>query len=454
MLAASKALERPQTARADLDAIFDELFPIMRSITGPGILQSMEIFGRYMPLAVETVPSYTQVFDWQVPPEWHFRKAKLVGPDGSVIADTAVSNLHVVNYSEPIDRQVSLEELDRHLHSLPGHPDAIPYATSYYKRDWGFCIPHRVRQGLKPGNYHALIDSSFVEGGVPFAHCTLAGESKAEIMLSSYLCHPSLANNELSGPLVLLGLYQRIASWPRRRYSYRFLLNPETIGSLCYLYKYGAHLKQNLVAGLVLTCLGGPSETLSYKMSRGGRSLIDQLMQRLSARGELVLRKFVPTGGSDERQYCSPGFNLPVGQISRTVYGGYAAYHTSMDDKAFMTIAAVERSIDEIERILRTVEISGAFQNLAPYGEPQLGPRGLYPNLNAASTRKNSDDGLLDGRTFLNRTLIVLNYSDGEHTMLEIADLAECSVEECRPVVERLEEVGLLKLAWPRTANQ
>jgi aminopeptidase-like protein len=447
----SRTLTPAPSAYPNLDALFDELFPIMRSITGPGLLESINAFARYMPLEIETVPSYTEVFDWQVPPEWHFRKAMLVAPDGTVIADAANCNLHVLNYSEPIDRKVSLEELDQHLHSLPELPDAIPYATSYYKRNWGFCIPHKVRLGLQPGYYHARIDSSFVAGGVPFAQCTLAGETEAEILLSSYLCHPSLANNELSGPLVLLGLYYRIAAWPRRRYTYRFLLNPETIGSLCFLSRYAARLKRNLAAGIVLTCLGGPAESLSYKISRSGRSVLDRWATRLWENGKILLRKFDPAEGSDERQYCSAGFNLPVGQFSRTVYGQYKGYHNSLDTKSFMTIAAVEKSIDEIEQIVRTLEICGAFRNLAPYGEPQLGRRGLYPNLNAASTRKNSDDRLVDDRTFLNRMLTVLSYSDGEHSMLEIADRMGCGVEVCRPVVERLEEAGLLQLISPGT---
>jgi aminopeptidase-like protein len=429
-----------------LDRLFDELFPILRSITGPGLRQSLDVFARYMPLKIESVPSGTQVFDWQVPPEWRLKTAHLTGPNGELIADAAICNLHVLNYSAPVDAVLPLSELDGHLYSLPDLPDAIPYVTSYYKRNWGFCLKHSVRRTLPAGRYHAFIDSEFVDGGVPVADCTLPGESSAEVMLTSYLCHPSLANNELSGPLVLLGLYQRLKAWPRRRYTYRFVLNPETIGSLCYLHLNADHLKNHLAAGLVLTCLGGPNR-LTYKMSRRGDSIIDHLVHATAPRRSIRIRGFDPTGGSDERQYCSPGFDFPMGQMARAVYGEYDGYHNSLDDKEFMSIATLIESIDEIEDLLKTAEIAGVFVNLSPYGEPQLGRRGLYPTVNSAATWGSSSDDLTDTRTFLNRILHVLNYSDGRHTMLDIAARMGTDVEAFAPVVAKLEAAGLLKLA-------
>lgn len=428
-----------------LDRLFDELFPILRSITGPGLRQSLDIFARHMPLKIEVVPTGTRVFDWEVPPEWRLKAARLTGPDGRVVADAARCNLHVLNYSAPIDAVLPLAELEAHLHSLPALPDAIPYVTSYYKRNWGFCLKDSARRALPPGDYHVHIDSEFVAGGVPVADCVLPGESGAEILLTSYLCHPSLANNELSGPLVLLGLYQRLKQWPRRRYTYRFLLNPETIGSLCYLHLRGEHLKKHLVAGMVLTCLGGP-ERLSYKLSRRGDSLFDGTVRATAASRGIRIRGFDPTGGSDERQYCSPGFNFPMGQMARTVYGEYDGYHNSLDDKAFMSIDSLLRSVDEIESLLGTAEIAGHFRNLCPYGEPQLGRRGLYPTINSAATWQNSSDDLVDARTLLDRILTVLNYSDGEHTILEIAARMGSHVEAFRIVVEKLEAAGLLRL--------
>jgi aminopeptidase-like protein len=434
-----------------LDNLFDELFPILRSITGPGLTRSMEIFSRYMPLQIESVPTGTQVFDWLVPPEWHLKSARLIHESGKVIADAATFNIHVVNYSAPVDVMLSREELEPYLHSLPDLPDAVPYATSYYNRTWGFCVSDNVRRNLPPGMYHAVIDSAFVDGGVPFGECILPGECDREILLTSYLCHPSLANNELSGPLTLLALYQRLSKWPRRRYTYRFLLNPETIGGLCYLYRRGDHLRHKLVAGMVLTCMGGPYPHLNYRLSRRGNSPIDLVLQERAARGRATVRAFDPTEGSDERQYCSPGFNLPFGQMARS-YAIYPNYHNSLDDKAYMSIDSVMDSVAEVEDVLRTVEIAGHFRNLSPYGEPQLGRRGLYPNTNVASLWTNSTDVIADARTLLNRALMVLNYSDGHHSVHDIARKAGLAVEDFRIAVERLEDIGLLRLEPPGTS--
>jgi aminopeptidase-like protein len=260
----------PQDEAALLDGMFEELFPLLRSITGEGLRRSYEIFARHMPLEIETVATGTRVFDWEVPPEWRLRRATLTGPDGTVYADAARFNLEVVNYAAPVDCRLSLAELRPHLHSLPHLPSAVPYVTSYYKRNWGFCLPHVVREKMPEGIYHARIESEFVDSGVSFAQAVLPGESRAEVLITSYLCHPSMANNELSGPLALLALYRRLAAWPRRRFTYRFVLHPETIGSLCFLHRRGTQLQENVVAGLVLTCVGGPEPRLTYKLSRRG----------------------------------------------------------------------------------------------------------------------------------------------------------------------------------------
>jgi aminopeptidase-like protein len=432
-----------------LDSLFDELFPILRSITGPGLRDSLAIVGRHMPLDIIEVASGTKVFDWTVPPEWRLRSARLTGPDGKIIVDAENFNLHVVNYSAPIDRDIDLPLLQAHLYSLPDLPTAVPYVTSYYRPSWGFCLSHAQRANLPAGTYHARIDSEFVDGSVPIGETVLHGETDAEILLTSYLCHPSMANNELSGPLVLLGLYRRLAAWPRRRFTYRFVINPETIGSLCYLYLRAEHLRKHVAAGMVLTCLGGPQPSLSYKMSRRGNTLLDELITSFAAPRKINIRRFDPTGGSDERQYCSPGFNFPMGQMARTVYGEYPGYHNSLDDKDFMSIAAIVDSIDQIEGLLSDLEIAGYFRNLSPYGEPQLGRRDLYPTVNAASTRVYSNDSLIDARTFLNHILTILNYADGTRSMLDIARQNGLHLTDCRPVIERLESVGLLKLDLP-----
>lgn len=440
-------MSNTNTLKSLLDGLFDQLFPLCRSITGPGLEASLALIQQHLPLHIEKIPSNSQVFDWTTPPEWHFERARLWGPDGRLICDTEQSNLHVVNYSEPVSKTLPLAELEQHLHSLPEYPHAIPYVTSYYKRTWGFCLPHRERQTLKEGDYRVEIKSSFKEdGGVPFGHCLLPGESQKEILLSSYLCHPSLANNELSGPLVLVALYQLLKAWPRRRFSYRFLLNPETIGSLCFLSRYQDHLRQHLAAGLILTCMGGPNKGLRYKRSRMNAGLIDQLMDHYCARpnSDWTQIPFTPLNGSDERQYCSPGFNFPMGQLCRTSYGQYEGYHNSLDDKAFMDMEQVWQSALAVERLLKDAEISGNPVNLSPYGEPHLGRHGLYPNMNAPSTRAHSNDLQMDGRRQLNATLRLLNLADGKHSLLDMLPLLNEDLETMRPLIELLEEKQLL----------
>jgi aminopeptidase-like protein len=422
-----------------LDSLFDRLFPLPRSIMGRGIEESLRVIGEVMPLSLTGVPSGTRVFDWTVPRRWECAGAVLTGEDGGVWADFGESNLRVVNYSAPVDGYFTLEELDSHLHSLPGLPEAIPYVTSYYKPSWGFCLRHSERERMGRGRYHAKIDSSFSDGEVVVADCLLPGESGEEIFLSSYLCHPSLANNELSGPLVLAGLYLRLREWPRRRFSYRFALNPETIGSLCYLHLNGARMTERVAAGMLLTCLGGPSGSLSYKKSRGGGSVADRLAERWASRGAMALREFTPVNGSDERQYNSPGFNLPIGQVART-----------LDDKGFMGIAPLIESVDTLEAFLMELDDSGFFVNLSPYGEPQLGRRDLYPNVNSDETRKYSDDELSDERKTLDRMLTILSYSDGRHDMIDIAKKCSCGVGEMKGAIDALEGCGLLRFQGGR----
>ncbi len=432
----------------DLNALFDELFPICRSITGQGFRDSLNLLRQYIPLEVKSVSSGTQVYDWEVPAEWVIREARLTGADGKTYASLEDSSLAVINCSAPVDNKISLSELKPHLHTLPHLPNAIPYVTSYYKRDWGFCLPYRVFQSMPDIEYHAYIDSEFIEGELNYGELLLHGESDREILLTSYLCHPSLANNELSGPLVLTLLYQKLSEWERRRYSYRFLINPETIGSIVYLSLNGNHLMEKMVSGLVLTCLGGPSTRLSYKTTRRKDALIDQVIAHLNKTNSLKIdvREFTPLSGSDERQYCSPGFNLPMGQMARTVYGQYEGYHNSLDNKEFMGIDSLFKSADEIEQILFALEYAGSFFNLLPYGEPRLGKRDLYPNMNNYMTREYSSDDIVDNRTLLNYVLMILNYSDGEHPMTWIAEKCDCSIFDLIPIINELKAKGVLSI--------
>jgi aminopeptidase-like protein len=428
----------------DLDHLFDRLFPILRSITGPGYKESLAILGEAMPLTVESVPSGTRVFDWTVPPEWHLTGARLTGPDGQVYADAARSSLEVLNFSTGIDAELELDDLEPHLHSIPALPDAVPYVTSYYRDDWGFCLPDAVRQSMpREGRYHAKIDAEHRPGTLDIGSTVLPGESSAEILLTTYLCHPSLANNELSGPLVMTALHHRLER-RRRRFTYRFVVNPETIGSLCYLRLHADELQRNLVTGLVLTCLGGPEPKLSYQRSRRGDSLLDRHVTDLA---DVRIREFTPLDGSDERQYCSPGFNLPVGQLARTIYGQYDGYHNSRDTKAFMTIDALIDAVNQIDDLLLSLENAARYRNLAPYGEPHLSSRGLYPTKNSPTNRDHSSDGRVDQRRFLDDVLMVLCYSDGMETMADIARRCGCTVRELAPAIDALEEAGLLAFA-------
>lgn len=424
-----------------LEKIFDELFPIMRSITGFGIEKTIEICKRHIPLKKDKIPTGTKVFDWIIPPEWYYYGAKLMDPEGNVICDADINNLHLVNYSQPVDGCFALEDLK--LHSIPELPNAIPYITSYYKTDWGFCLTHNQRQQLKKGFYHVKIDTEFVNGGIPIAQAKLEGDMEDEILLTSYICHPSLANNELSGILAIISLYDKIRKWKKRRYTYRFLLNPETIGALCFLYKYGKDLK--LVSGMVLTCLGGDAKTMKFKQSRCN-SLINKVVEYdIKTLLPIEILPFDPTSGSDERQYCSPGFNLPMGQISRTTYMQYEGYHNSLDNKEFMNIDSVKESIETIEQILKYMEICGYPINTQPFGEPQLGKRGLYPNMNSAQTRENSEDNYIDGRTQLNRILTILNMADGKNTLMDIANKLGVNVLDLKEIIEKLEKKGLVR---------
>lgn len=420
------------------EKLFDELFPILRSITGEGIRKSLEIVKKFMPLRIESAKTGTKVLDWEVPKEWVIRGAKLIGPDGKVYADVDRSNLEVMNYSIAVDRKMPLEELKKNLFSIPELPNAIPYVTSYYADNWGFCIKHKVLKKMPKGIYHAKIDTEKIEGELNYGHFVLPGRSKKEILLTTYLCHPSLANDNLSGILALVELYNRIKNWNDRKYTYRFVVIPETIGSITYLQKYGRYLKANMISGIVLTCLGGNRKKLSYKLSRGEDSILDKLILSLKGKNKIEIRAFTPASGSDERQFCSPGFNLPVGQIARTPYLEFKEYHSSLDNKKYMNVKKVLDSADKIEEILKRLEYSGKYINLFPFGEPQLGRRGLYRSINSNKTR-NQDKKMQD------KIRWILSYSDGKHDMLDIANKMGCKIEELKETIKILLENGLIK---------
>jgi len=418
-----------------LESYFDRLWPIARSITGKGYRDSLEIFEEIIRTTRHKFKTGSKVFDWEIPKEWVVNEAYFIDPDGNRHAVFAKNNLYLINYSAPFSGVVSLDELKKHIHTLPDMPDAIPYLTSYYEERWGFCISHNELKSLKPGNYKVHIDTKFIDGHVEVAEAVLEGESKEEILFSSYLCHPSLANNELSGPLVLAFLYELIASLPSRKYTYRFVIVPETIGALCFLKLRGNHLRSNLVAGYQITCIGDRGK-FTYKHSRNGDTLSDRVARIVIKQyGEHRVRTFNPAIGSDERQYCSPGFNLPVGSLMRTMYTEYDEYHTSKDDKSFIDFPSMAESIRAYFEIVTLLEKNGIWKNTVMNGEPQLGRRGFFRTLGAQIDSEECDKAMW----------WVLNLSDGEHDVIDIAQRSNISWKVILDMVERLQEGDLLR---------
>ena len=435
----------------ELDHIFEELFPICRSITGEGIRESFRILSKHIPFEINSVRTGTKVFDWEVPKEWTLKRATLIDPDGNLILDTERSNLHVVNFSEPFEGELDLEELKKHLHTIPNMPTAIPYVTSYYQERWGFCMKHEDFLTLKKGKYRVSINVVKEDGYLNYGIAELKGSSKETFIISTYLCHPSMANNELSGPLAMLYLYQKLADTKGLKYTYRFVIVPETIGSITYLATEKGATK-DIVGGMVLTCLGGSKDRpVSLKLSRrdwlGDPSGLDDLARHLAKMNpnDFEIRDFDPTGGSDERQYCSPGINLPVIQASKTIYGQYKEYHTSLDTKELMIIESVRLSAAKILEFINIFDsCSEMYSSAIKGGEPRLSKHDLYPTLNSPETFKQSKDNFEDGRSSLELILKVLSLVDGSLNIIEIAEKLNISVLEILPTLNILHEKGLI----------
>jgi aminopeptidase-like protein len=412
-----------------LHAFARELFPIYRSITGDGVRETLAAVARRIPLEVHEVPSGTPVLDWTVPDEWNIDDA-YIATDGRRVVDFRESNLHVVSYSEPVRAVMPLSELRTHLHTDPEHPDRIPYRTSYYSRAWGFCLAQRQLDGLADGDYEVVIDSSLQPGSLTYGECYLPGESDDEVLLTTHVCHPSLANDNLSG-IVMLTELGRLLDRGERSLSYRLLFIPGTIGSITWL----AHNEKRLskiVAGLVLACVGDPAP-LTYKRSRRGDTLIDRAAAYVLGRMDASsLVDFVPWGW-DERQLNSPGFNLPVGSLSRSREGEYDEYHSSADDLNLIRPRSLEQTVAAVIEILDVVEHDRRYVNVLPKGEPQLGRRGLYPQVGGGAAQEEQS-----------AMLWVLNQSDGRHSLLEIAERSSLSFATVRTAAERLRGAGLL----------
>src|SRR5437870_8885266 len=410
----------------EIYSLIRELYPICRSITGEGFRQTLGRVRKEIPLEVHEVPSGTQVFDWTVPKEWNIHDAYVKNSRGERIIDFKRHNLHVVNYSVPVHRKMSLAELRAHLHTLADQPDWIPYRTSYYKESWGFCLSHNQLQTLREDEYEVCIDSTLESGSLTYGECYLPGESSAEVLISCHACHPSLCNDNLSSIAVatFLAKYLREA---QLRYSYRFLFIPGTIGAITWLSQNEYHVNA-VQHGLVLTCVGDRGH-ITYKKSRRGDAHIDRAMMHVleNSGRRYDIENFFPYG-YDERQYCSPGFNLPVGCLMRARHGQFPEYHTSADNLQFVQPAALETSLALCATILATLDGNARYRNLLPKGEPQLGKRGLYRAIG----------GQQHARTREMAMLWVLNYADGEHTLLDIAERADLPFQHLRQAADAL----------------
>lgn len=409
------------------------LWPIHRSITGDGTRETLGILREYMPdLMIHEVPTGTEVFDWTIPSEWNPRSAQLIGPHGDVVIDYASNNLHIVGYSISTDTKLTLEELQPHLHSIPEQPDAIPYVTSYYNPTWGFCLPHRLRERLLRGTYRAVIDATLEPGSMTYADLVLPGKVEDEIFISTYVCHPSMANNELSGPMVATGLATWVMNNPDHHYTYRFAFTPESIGAITYASKHLRHLKERVVAGFQLTCIGDDRH-YTYLASRNGNTRIDRIARRILSQKPNYVEYSYLGRGSDERTYSSAGVDLPFISIMRTRYGDYAEYHSSEDDLvSVVTVSGLQGGLKAVQQCISTLETEPVLRTNT-YGEPQLSKRGLYHTLLNKGT---SDEVML-------RTNI-LAYADGQHDAQDMAELFGSTREAICAETDELMLHGLL----------
>ncbi len=414
----------------EMEELFDRLWPICRSISGDGLRESFKILQEIIPLELKEYNTGTQVYDWEIPKEWNIKDAYIITPTGEKICDFKLNNLHIVNYSMPFIGDVTWEELEVHLHTLKDNPTAIPYITSYYNENWGFCIDFNSYQKLsREGLYKVVVDTELKKGSVSVGSLFLPGESEEEILLSTYLCHPSMANNELSGPITMAYLYQLLSKVENRKYSYRFIMAPETIGVIAYLSDHGSHMKNKTKAGYVLTCCGDDAPFV-FKKSKNEMGWLEKVTKHVL---EHQSNKFeiIPfsVGGSDERQYCSPGFNLPVGSITRSMYHRYKEYHTSLDNKQFISFQAMKNTIILYFKMIQAMEI-----NIFPiceiqFGEPRLGKRGLLPHSIEPNDKRRKE---------IDRMFHLITWADGYHDLIDIAEMRNESILDYIEILMKL----------------
>jgi aminopeptidase-like protein len=420
----------PDRAGKEMHALVERLHPICRSMTGDGVRRTLEIIGESIPLDVHEVPTGTQVLDWTIPQEWNIRDAYVKDASGRRVIDFTETPLHVVGYSAPVEATMPLSQLREHLHTLPDRPGLVPYRTGYYAANWGFCLSEDTLQELQDGEYEVRIDATLADGHLTYAEHVVPGELDDEVIIVCHTCHPALANETLAGIAVAVQLAQALAE-SRPRHTYRFVFAPGTIGSITWLARNRDRVDR-IKHGFVLACAGDPGH-LTYKRSRRGDTLIDRAAAHVLSAREHELLDFTPYG-YDERQFCSPGFNLPVGLLTRSPNEAYPEYHTSADDPDFVTPAAMADTLAAVREIVEVLEENRTYLNLQPYGEPQLGKRGLY---RSPALHK-------DNKQHQMAILWILNYSDGDHSLLDIAERSAIPFTALVEAARALSEGGLL----------
>lgn len=418
----------------DIYSLCKKLWPITRSITGNGVRKTLSIIKQHLPnLIIYEIPTNTQCFDWTVPKEWNIKDAYVVDPNGNKIIDFKVNNLHIVSYSTPVNQTISLVELQKHLYSSPNQPDAIPYVTSYYQERWGFCLTENQRNNLPEGDYRVYIDSELSDGSLTYGELIIPGKKKEEVFLSTYVCHPSMANNELSGPTVATYLAKWIQE-QSREYTYRIIFIPETIGSICYLSKNIKKMKENVIAGYNISCVGD-NNAYSYLPSRTENSISDKIALHVLEHTQPNFIKYSYLDrGSDERQYCSPGVDLPIASIMRTKYGEYKEYHTSLDNLDYISPDGLLGAYDILTKCITCIE-NNKFYQATVLCEPQMGRRDLRPTLGASKT--------MDGNIKLMSDILV--YADGKHSVLDMAKKFDITMLDILDSIKILAQEKLLK---------
>lgn len=422
--------------RVKLEEYFDRLWPIPRSLTGEGNRQTLKILSELIPLTIYEVSSGTVCFDWEIPPEWTPKSAWIKNSRGEKILDFKNNNLHLLGYSTSFYGKLSLSELKKHLYVHPTRRDWIPYVVSYYERRWGFCVSQEVLDSWSDDDiYEVFIDSDLNDSGsLTYGDLVLKGETSEEILLSTYICHPSMANDQISGMLVTAFLYNELVKKETRRYTYRFVFIPETIGAITYLFRNGEYMKKNTKAGFVVTCVGDKGN-FTYKHTKEANTLTNRCTLQVLKDSNKPYKEipFIPQG-SDERQYSSPGFNLPVGSLMRTMYWNFEEYHSSADNKEFISFAHLEESIEQYLKVIHVLENNWIYKNQLPFGEVQLGKRNLYPTIG----RGNDKSQNVAAYQWL------LNFSDGKHDIVAIAERSGLPVALLIDAAKILEQKNLI----------